>query len=183
MATIDEGEFDLILPDCPWPETGGGGRGTAKHYRTVPWDEMPALLLGSPYWRPARSFWLGLWATKTSLPYAMSLLTAAGTRYVTTWTWIKTTGQQLIHRGMGQYGAHGVEFILWGKRGTVGRLKTADKEMADFDAPVSPTHSEKPAIAYQKALRVFAHTRPLEMFARTEREGWESCGDGVGRGW
>lgn len=172
-------EFDLITVDSPWPETGGGGRGTAKHYDTVAWDEIPALVLGSPVWRPARAYWLGVWATKTAFTNgaASLLMQAAGVRPVTVWTWIKLSKQGSLKLGTGQYGRHGVEFLIWGKRGTIGRDGDAwQKAEADFARPLG-RHSEKPAFAYEQAARVFDAPRRLAMFERAERPGFTVWGD------
>jgi N6-adenosine-specific RNA methylase IME4 len=172
--------YDLILADPPWPETGGGGRGAQNHYSVVPYDEIPAAVMGAPCWRPARAFWLGLWTTKSSLPHAMRLLEACGAAYVTAWTWGKEGGQGELSLGMGQYGRHGVELILWGRRGQPGRSADGwQRAAADFTAPRGK-HSEKPALAYEQALAVFAPTSPLEMFARKERPGWAVWGLEVG---
>jgi N6-adenosine-specific RNA methylase IME4 len=166
-----------ILADPPWPETGGGGRGTGAHYETVPYDEIPALVLGSPVWRPERAFWFGCWTTKNSLPYAHLLMEAAGVHYVTEWTWIKENAQGEIRLGTGQYGRHGVEFLLWGKRGTIGREGDAwQKAQADFARPLQE-HSRKPDFAYEQAAKVFPGPH-LEMFARRSRPGWSTYGRG-----
>lgn len=175
------GPFDLIVGDCPWPETGGGGRGTGNHYETPHVDEIPAIVMGAPVWRPARAFWLGLWATKTHLPDALALMAACGCRYVTTWTWIKETQQGGLALGMGQYGRHGVEYLLWGKRGTIGRNEDAARAaQADFSSPRGK-HSAKPSLAYDQARGVFLPEGglALEMFAREPREGWTVWGNEV----
>lgn len=167
--------YACILMDPPWPETGGGGRGAQHHYDVVQYADIPRVVLSSPEWKPARAFWCGIWTTKSSLPHALALMGACGAEYVTTWTWVKESAQGTIRMGMGQYGRHGVEFILWGRRGMPGKLPTATKVQADFPAPVGE-HSEKPAIAYESAAMVFPGPR-LEMFARGPREGWDVHGN------
>lgn len=171
--------FDLIVADPPWPETGGGGRGTGAHYSTAPWDEIPALVLGAPCWRPDRAYWFGLWATKTALinGTARLLMDAAGVRPVTIWTWIKLSSQGELRLGTGQYGRHGVEFLIWGKRGTIGRRGNAwQKAKADFTSRLQE-HSRKPDFAYTQAASVFAGDHRLEMFARRQRPGWTVWGN------
>ncbi len=166
----------LIIADPPWPETGGGGRGTAAHYETIAYWRIPTTILRAPCWNPCETFWFGVWTTKSSLPYALDVLKAAGTQYVTTWTWIKTTAGGQQHFGLGQYGRHGVEFLLWGRRGQPGRNGDLwQKARADFEAPIG-LHSEKPAFAYDQALAVFGGPA-LAMFERRERPGFEVWGD------
>jgi N6-adenosine-specific RNA methylase IME4 len=166
------------MADCPWPETGGGNRGTDAHYETVPYDSMPALVMGASCWRPARNFWCGLWTTKASVDFTHTvMLPALGLTYVTTWTWIKLSQQGELRLGMGQYGRHGVEFLVWAKRGVVGRNEGAwQKAEADFARPVGE-HSEKPDFAYEQALRVFKHGRALAMYERKHRPGFHCYGN------
>lgn len=168
--------FGTIVMDPPWPETGGGGRGAQNHYPVLRYDEIPAVVLGAPCWLPSRDFWLGIWTTKTSLEEALHLMRACGAQYVTTWTWIKEGAQgQLVH-GMGQYGRHGVEYLLWGRRGQPGRnADEAGRWTADFSAP-RLEHSEKPPVAYDAARRIFPGPH-LEMFAREPRAGWTAWGN------
>jgi N6-adenosine-specific RNA methylase IME4 len=172
------GPYELIIVDPPWPETGGGGRGTDHHYETVQYDEIPALVLGAPCWRPARAFWFGCWTTANSYAHAVDLMRAAGVRHVTKWPWIKRTAQGTLHFGTGQYGSQGtVEDLLWGKRGTIGRAPGDywQKAMAATETVVG-AHSEKPDEIYEKARKIFDHTRALEMFARKPREGFDGWG-------
>jgi N6-adenosine-specific RNA methylase IME4 len=138
--------------------------------------------MGAPCWRPARAFWCGLWTTKASVDFCHTvLLPALGVSYVTTWTWIKTGSQGQLALGMGQYGRHGVEFLLWAKRGVIGRDGDAwQKAEADFARPVGE-HSEKPDFAYEQARRVFKHGRALAMFERKQREGFDCWGDQMPR--
>lgn len=170
-------EYDLILADPPWPEVGGGGRGAQNHYDTVPYADIPRTVLSAPEFTPAKSFWFGVWTTVSSLPEALRLLDAAGCRYITTWTWIKTkkNNQDELFHGMGQYGRHGCEFIVWGKRGTIGRADGAKKALASFAEPVG-AHSAKPQFAYDQAKSTFAHHKRLAMFERTDRDGWDLHG-------
>jgi N6-adenosine-specific RNA methylase IME4 len=144
----------------------------------VPLDEIPALVLGAPCWRPRRAFWCGVWATKFSTPFVYRvLLPALGVEPVTYWTWIKTSRQGELVRGMGQYGRHGTETLIWAKRGVIGRRDDAwQKALADFPAPVGE-HSEKPDFPYEQALKVFEHSQALAMFERKHRPGYLAWGD------
>lgn len=171
--------YRCIVCDPPWPETGGGGRGTGAHYETVPYDAIPELVLRAPCYRPERAFWFGVWTTKNSLPFGMKLLEATGARFITFWTWIKENRQGEIHLGTGQYGRHGIEIILWGKRGTIGKAEgdAWQKAEADFARPLQE-HSRKPDFAYEQAAAVFPGPR-LEMFARRPRPGWTVWGNEV----
>ena len=168
-------QYDLIMADPPWPERGGGGRGAQNHYDVVPYADIPRLVLSAPVFTPASAFWFGVWTTVSSLPEGLRLLDAAGCRYVTTWTWCKVDDKGQLVLGMGQYGRHGAEFIVWGKRGTIGRAPTANKSEATFDAPVGE-HSAKPDKAYAMAVRTFAATTRLAMFERKHRPGFDVWG-------
>ena len=173
--------FDLALIDPPWPETGGGKskRGADRHYPVIDVRDMARVVLSASAWKPAVRFWLGIWTTKTSLPDALDLMKACGARYVTAWTWIKQSSAGQIAMGLGHYGRHGVEYILWGRRGSVGRRETAKGVSADFST-LRGEHSAKPALAYDNAVLTFQHEHtPLEMFARAPRAGWNVWGNEV----
>lgn len=174
---ISQEGYDLIVIDPPWPEIGGGGRGAQNHYRVMSYADIPRAVLSAPCFVPMPKCWFGIWATKSSLPAALSLLTdSIGARYVTAWTWTKLHLNGNRAMGMGQYGRHSVEMILWGKRGTIGRGPKAQQVHADF-AGDRGEHSEKPQAFYHNAKLAFAHTRALAMFERTERPGYDVWGD------
>lgn len=170
-----------VTLDPPWPENGGGGRGAGNHYATVPYHLIPEVILGAPCWpRGASSLWVGMWTTVSSKPYAMDILRhALGCRPVTEWTWLKEDSQGELVAGMGQYGRHGAEFVLWGKRGTVGRAEDSEHTSvrAVFSAPVG-RHSQKPSLFYENVRRVFPGPY-LAMFERTQRPGFAVWGDEV----
>lgn len=168
--------YDLILADPPWPETGGGGRGAQNHYSVARYGDIPRMVLGAPCFKPAPAFWFGVWATVSSLPAALDLLAAGGARYVTAWTWVKTTAQGSLAMGMGQYGRHAAEFIVWGKQGTIGRKPGASRVRAVFEAQATE-HSAKPAEAYEAARAVFDASKRLAMFERKARAGFDVWGD------
>ncbi len=112
---------------------------------------------------------LYLWITNRSLPKGFSLIERWGFRYITAITWVKP------HFGMGNYFRGQTEHILFAVKGSQ-PLKRRDIGTV-FNAPRGPNgHSSKPSMFYD----IVESCSPgpyLEMFSRSERDGWVSWGE------
>ncbi len=169
----DPAAFRTVIIDTPWPEVGGGNRGADAHYDVIPYNRMAETILRAPCWPAgAADLWVGMWSTVTSDEHASAILRhALGCRLVTRWTWLKTNAGGQLEMGMGQYGRHGAEFILWGKRGRIGKSLDEDRAnvRAVFEAPLAE-HSAKPQLAYDNMMKVFPGPWTA-MFERIQRPG------------
>lgn len=189
--------YQTICMDPAWNERGGGKikRGADRHYPLIKTRDLPDVITGSPLWRPdpARcSVWC--WTTVSSLPDALWLIGKLGATYVTHAVWVKGTVTQEIVApasmarpstvrpdppGLGQRLRCGHELLLYSRIGKVPRPPTHRRMPSVFYAPRT-RHSEKPRVAYDL---IEAHdgsdTRKAELFARTERPGWDVWGSEV----
>lgn len=164
---VDDG-YRCIAADPPWNEKGGS-RGADKHYHLLPTPEIPRVMMQSPIWRPARNAHLWMWVTANFLKDGIFVLEALGFRYVSFAVWVKPS------IGIGQYLRLRQEPILFGVRG---RLHTQDHGVDSVIEAPRGRHSEKPEEAYRRMERVSPGPR-LEMFARTQRAGWDVWGNEV----
>jgi N6-adenosine-specific RNA methylase IME4 len=178
-------DYQTIVADPPWSETGGCGRGTGNHYDTIR-DKADILrvMVTAPCWRPADPSHLWLWATTSSLEDALWLMRALGYQYKTFAVWAKLSQQGELVAGMGQYLRHTFEPILFGVRGKGARgLTPAGHGYLDLVETVERAkrgcHSEKPAEMYSLIEQVSLGERRLEMFAREPREGYDVWGNQV----
>jgi N6-adenosine-specific RNA methylase IME4 len=90
-------------------------------------------------------------------------------------TWVKTTAKGEVNRGgTGWYFRGATEHVIFAVRGDA-QIPTALREANVFLAPRS-RHSAKPDALMEIAERVSPGPR-LEMFARSERPGWERWGN------
>lgn len=163
--------FQTIVIDPPWDWGDEGdvdqfGRGRPI-YDTMSADDLAAMPIGDV---AETNSHLYLWITNRSLPKGFALLEAWGFRYITTLTWCKPS------IGMGNYYRGSTEHLLFGVRGS---LPLQERNIGTwFTAKRGERHSEKPVEAYELIER--ASPGPwLDIFARTERQGWVTWGEGA----
>ena len=110
-----------------------------------------------------------LWITNRSLPKGFELLEKWGFRYITAITWAKP------YFGMGNYFRGQTEHVLFGVKGSqplkrkdVGTLFNADRGKGG--------HSSKPPEFYD-LVESCSPGPYLEMFSRSEKDGWKTWGE------
>ena len=180
MANRPVGGFRIIYADCPWDFKNwshkGAGRGASRHYRCVPTPElcrMPVEALAAP------DSALFLWASDPLLEDALGVMFAWGFEYKTVaFTWVKRRESGAEHIGTGYYTRANPETCLLGTRGSPGRPLHGDVRQL-LEAPVRE-HSRKPDEVYGRIERLYCGPY-IELFARTERPGWQSWGNEVGK--
>ncbi len=161
--------FATILADPPWDwgdEGDDDQLGRARpDYETMSFER----LLDLPIPEMADDdCHLYLWITNRSLPKGFALLEKWGFRYVTALTWCKPSF------GMGNYFRGQTEQILFGVKGSQ-PLKRKDVGTV-LNAPRGPAgHSSKPVEIYP-LIESCSPGPYLEMFARSQREGWTVWG-------
>jgi len=165
------GVFSTIVIDPPWDFGDEGdvdqfGRGKPD-YATMSIAEIAALPVGE---RAAKDAHIYMWITNRSLPKGFALLDAWGFRYVTCLTWCKPS------IGLGNYFRGSTEQILFGVRGS---LPLKRKDVGTWIAMPRPNrkHSAKPAEFFD-LVESCSHGPYLEMFSRTDRDGWTAWGSG-----
>ena len=161
-------QFATIVLDPPWDWGDEGdvdqfGRARPT-YHTMTIDEVRALPVKD---LAADNAHLYLWITNRSLPKGFDLLEAWGFRYITMLTWCKP------HFGMGNYFRGSTEQVLFGVRGSLGLLRHDVGTW--FEAPRGDKHSAKPE-AFFEMVETCSPGPWLEMFARSERPGWQTWG-------
>lgn len=166
---LQAAKFTTICIDPPWDWGDEGdnsqlGRGDTT-YGGMSHEELLALPVGDYADDDAHLY---LWITNRSLPKGFSLIEQWGFRYITCLTWCKPSF------GMGNYFRGSTEQVLFAVRGS---LPLKRKDIGTwFQAPRGPNgHSSKPVEFYD----IIESCSPgpfLEVFARSEREGWTSWG-------
>lgn len=198
--------YDLICADPPWEYTAAGAitkkRGCRRaradaHYPTMPVSEMVGAF------RPLLDQWaapdcaLAVWCTWPKLPELVPLLDGWGFSFVTgLLVWVKTRdpideGQGTLlpadlsnctRKGLGFYSRLDTEFCILARRGKpplpVDRnvRQTLFAEGETIYEPIRQ-HSRKPDEAYRRLVQLWPAARRLEMFARTQRPGWDRWGN------
>ncbi len=207
---LPEGKFGCILADPPWRFTtySAKGRGRSpdglltpeqmrnlsrtnspeRHYATMTLDEIKSLPVGDV---AAKDCVLLLWIVDPLLPEALEVGKAWGFKYKTTgFVWAKerrvtskrARDMELDHHkqfpmGTGYWTRANPELCLLFTRGKPKRLSAAVRKLL-----IAPRreHSRKPDQQYRDIEQLVAGPY-LELFARTEREGWTSWGNQTDR--
>lgn len=118
---------------------------------------------------PDENAHLYLWVTNNFLKDGLWVMEQLGFRYVTMLTWAKD------RIGLGQYFRGQTEQLLFGVRG---RLPAQVRTQTTLITAPRRKHSEKPDRAFEVIEAVSPGPR-LEMFARTQRPGWDAWGNEV----
>ena len=143
------------------------------HYTTMTNAQIAALPLGALAEDTAHLY---LWVTNPRLYGERSgecspreIINGWGFRYITLLTWVKAGAP-----GLGFYFRGNTEHVLFCVRGAV-RIPPERRESNVILAPRGH-HSEKPGTFYDLVERVSPGPR-LELFARTQRLGWDTWGN------
>lgn len=162
---LPAGVWEVLYADPPWRyEDATPNRAVENHYPTMTVEELCALAVPS-----AEDAVLFMWATAPKLVEALAIFDAWGFEYRTNAVWVKDK------IGMGYYVRGRHELLLIGRRGTPGVPAPANRRDSVIEAPRG-RHSAKPDAAYELIEVAYPSARRLELFARSERDGWDSWG-------
>lgn len=178
--TLPPGIFDVIMADPPWQyENTGVIAAAEKHYSTMNTEEIAHYVdennteIKAKFAENAAIF---LWVTNPFVEDALALIATWGFQYKTNLVWVK---EDLKKPGTGFYvrGRHELLFVC--TRGSfVPDMVGKEPIGSVIFAPVRE-HSKKPDEAYEIAEKMYPGRRYLELFARNERDNWESWGDEI----
>lgn len=162
-------KYSVILADPAWEYefSRSDNRQIENQYLPTSLEDMKRLKLPA-----AENCVLFMWGTNPKLREAIELIKAWGFEYKTSACWVK---DQI---GMGYYFRQKHELLLVATKGNLQLPDENKRPESVFHAPRTE-HSEKPDIAYEIIEKMYPDFKKLEMFARKEREGWDSWGDQV----
>ena len=170
--------YQLIMADPPWRfelySAAGAEKCAEAQYRTMTLDAIAAL----PVADLARAdCLLWLWATAPMLDQQLRVMEAWDFRFVTSGVWVKTTRRGKIGFGTGYVLRNAHEPFLLGVRGA----PQCARSVRSVVMGELREHSRKPEAAYAAAEQLLPGARRCELFSRTDRAGWETWGDEVGK--
>jgi N6-adenosine-specific RNA methylase IME4 len=200
LSVRPAGGFGLIMADVPWPYEMRSAKGYAKapeaHYATMPMAEIKALPVEA---LAAPDCLLWLWAVNPQLPQALEVIAAWGFTFKTAGTWLKRSTRGKVSFGTGYILRSSNEPFLIGTRGspktTRGTRSSVITHDERFHGPwedVWPNgtvtieasvreHSRKPEQAYHACEALMPEVRKLDLFSRTDRDGWTAWGKETGK--
>lgn len=177
--------FGVICADPPWrfrtwSETNQH-KSASKHYDLMTTDDIKAMPVAS---LAADDCCLFLWCINPMLPQGFEVLSAWGFTFKTlAFCWAKTTSRThqswapKYHVGLGHWSRANVEICILGTRG---RPKRLAKDVRQLIVEPRREHSRKPE-QFFKSVERLASGPYLELFSRTEREGWSTFGNETGK--
>lgn len=165
--------FDLVVADPPWHfdlySEQGDDKSPQKHYETMHIEAIKTMRVGDLV---GANSWLMLWTSAPALDQGFEVLKAWGFRYVSRFSWRKTTALGKKRMGPGYVVRTLHEDILIG---AVGRPRCCGALPSLFDG-VAREHSRKPEEFYSMVERFAPDARRLDLFARQSRAGWTTHG-------
>lgn len=173
--------YDLIVTDPPWQQTKGGKKsvrpqssGTELDYPVCSLEDIKEHLRQASTLCEGNSV-LFLWTIDKYLLEAQQMAEELGYKLHARMIWNKVTGIPAAFTIR-----YGHEYLLYMYRGKFtpvatearGKIHTVFEERAR-------RHSQKPEISYDIISQLYPHARKLEMYARTERDGFDCWGNEV----
>jgi N6-adenosine-specific RNA methylase IME4 len=174
LAPLTPLSYDLIVADPPWRFRTWGehnqAKSASKHYDLMQTTDIEALPIGN---LAQRDCILLLWATGAMMPQALTCMKAWGFTYKSQMVWRKTTASGKVRMGTGYWARSMHEPVLIGSIGKPGKFSAFP---SIFDG-VAREHSRKPEEFYALVDKHASGLRRADVFARTQRLGWESFGN------
>lgn len=189
LGGLPRRRFRVVYADPPWSfatwSHRGQGKGASQHYATMSLDDIAALPVSAICADDAALF---LWVVQPMLPDALRLIEAWGFAFKTVaFAWVKLKGRQDrlfyagedVRLGLGYHTRSGFEQCWLATRGK-GYARLCRGEPQVVFAPLRE-HSRKPDEVAQAIDRLVGDVPRVELFARTQRAGWDAWGNQVGK--
>lgn len=176
--------YNIIYADPPWgfdtwtADARLASRGSATPYETMSMDAIKALPVAS--WC-ADDCALFMWVVWPTLPEALDVMRGWGFEYKTcAFSWMKANPYKLwaleedVYMGLGYWTRANSEVCLLGTRGKPKRIDAGVRQ-----GIIEPRreHSRKPDDIPNRIVQLMGDLPRLEMFARTQRPGWDVWGN------
>lgn len=167
------GPFSVLYVDPPWRYGAriSEAKSIEAKYPTLSLDELCALDVASIAWKSAVLY---LWVTVSHAMEAGRLLDAWGFEYKTQHVWIKERKSP----GMGHWVRGDHELLYVAVKGKFPTPPTAERDRSALWTPIGE-HSEKPAEMRQLLEEMYPGHPKVELFARSQAEGWVSIGNKI----
>lgn len=172
-------QYNLIYADPPWKQKRGGRKsvrpnssGCELDYPVISLDEIKQHLQTATN-NTAENSILFLWTIDKYLFEAQNIAEQLGYKLHARMIWNKVTGIPAAFTVR-----FGHEYLLYMYKGKL--LPVATEERGKIHTVFTERvkrHSQKPEIAYQIIERLYPNAVRLEMYARNERNGWDSWGN------
>jgi len=174
MIPFPNKKYKTIVADPPWKVKAGpifnsNGKSRDLEYQTMSVDEIRALDVSSIAENNAHLY---LWTINKYVEDAYAVCRSWGFKPSTLLVWNKAP----MGIGLGGTYVLATEYILFARKGTCPALKRLDRNWWNWKR--QSRHSKKPE-EFQDMVETVSPAPRIELFARREREGWDTWGDEV----
>lgn len=173
-------QYNLILADPPWKQAKGGKKsvrpissGTELDYPVCSLEEIKEHLRQATSLVSGESSILFLWTIDKYLFEAQQIAEELGYKLHARMIWDKVTGIPAAFTVR-----YGHEYLLYMYKGKLMPVATEERGKIHtvFREQVKK-HSQKPEISFEIINRLYPSAKKLELYARTERDGYDSWGN------
>lgn len=172
-------KYSVIYADPPWQKKKGGLRKSRPNqsrnldYKTLSIEEIKNILSNVKAEEKHNFF---VWAIDEFLFDCENMMKELGYSLHARLIWDKQNG---IAPAFTIRYSH--EYLLWfyKKRNILKPISEMRGKFTTVFREKSTKHSKKPLIAYEIIEKMFPNTEKIELFARNERENWDSFGDEI----
>ena len=173
-----QSKYDIIYADPPWQQMKSGTRkarpnqGRTLDYHTLSLDTIQSHLKQADALTGDKAV-LFLWTIDKYLFEAQKIAEELGYKLHARMVWNKVTGIPAAFTIR-----YGHEYLLYMYKGRLLPIATEErgKIHSVFTEKVK-RHSQKPEVAYRIIERLYPDLRKLELYARSQRSGWDAWGD------
>ena len=177
-------QYDLIVADPPWKQAKGGKKsvrpissGTELDYPVCSLEEIKEHLAQATSLTSGENSILFLWTIDKYLFEAQKIAEELGYKLHARMIWDKVTGIPAAFTVR-----YGHEYLLYMYKGKLTPVATEERGKIHtvFREQVK-RHSQKPEISFEIINRLYPGARKLELYARTERDGYDCWGNEVNK--
>lgn len=179
-----QNQYDLIVADPPWKQAKGGKKsvrpissGTELDYPVCSLEEIKEHLSQATSLASGENSILFLWTIDKYLFEAQKIAEELGYKLHARMIWDKVTGIPAAFTVR-----YGHEYLLYMYKGKLTPVATEERGKIHtvFREQVK-RHSQKPEISFEIINRLYPSARKLELYARTERDGYDCWGNEVNK--
>ena len=173
--------YDLIVADPPWKQARGQGKkkvrpnssGVPLDYPVCSLDEIKEHLRQATSLARGENSILFLWTIDKYLFEAQQIAEELGYKLHARMIWNKVTGIPAAFTVR-----YGHEYLLYMYKGKLTPVATEERGKIHtvFTEKVQ-RHSQKPEVSYEIIDRLYPNLKKLELYARRERDGYDSWGN------
>jgi len=173
-------KYQIIYADPPWRYGGGKGKNSSKwgnslnSYGCMKLKDLKLLPVSELADDNAALF---MWVTWPMLQEGIELIKAWGFEYKTcAFVWNKIYKNNNPYCGMGYWTRSGSEFCILAFKGKMERQSTSVYQVISAEVR---KHSQKPDEARERIVELMGDVPRVELFARSEHDGWDAWGDEI----